>query len=268
MNRTVFLRKYGPWALITGASEGIGQAFAQQLAALGLNLVLVARRVDRLHELAQGLKTGYRIETVVAAADLGTPEGLAAVDRTTTGVEVGLLVACAGFGTSGLLLGTELAREREMLDVNCYALLHGCVVFGRRFRQRGGGGLILMSSLVGWQGTPRSAHYAATKAYVQSLAEALAIEWKPAHIDVLACAPGPVHSGFAARAGMRMSAAVLPATVARASLRALGRQGTVVPGSLSKWLTWSLLPLPRSVRTRILAQVMGAMTKHQGRAGA
>lgn len=123
--------------------------------------------------------------------------------------------------------------------------------------------MILLTSLVGWQGVPQSAHYSATKAYVQSLAEALRVELKPKGIDVLACAPGPVHSGFAMRANMVMSAAVLPPVVARESLRALGRKGTVIPGGLSKLLTYSLLPLPRVLRTRILAQVMAGMTKHQ-----
>jgi len=85
---------------------------------------------------------------------------------------------------------------------------------------------------------------------------------------VLASAPGPVHSGFADRADMRMGAAITPGTVAQASLRALGRTGTVIPGGLSKLLTYSLMPLPRSLRARILAQVMGGMTKHQNARGA
>ena len=121
----------------------------------------------------------------------------------------------------------------------------------------------MLSSLVGWQGVPKSAHYAATKAYVQSLAEALRIELKPKNIDVLASAPGPVHSGFAARARMAMGAAVPPEVVARTSLNALGKQGTVIPGRLSKLLTYSLLPLPRVLRSLIMSKVMGGMTKHQ-----
>ena len=264
MNQSQFQKRYGPWAVVTGASEGIGYAFAHQTAALGMNLALAARRGDRLQQLAQDLKAKYRVHTVVVEADLSTPKGLDTVVQATAELDVGLFIACAGFGTSGPLLQADLARERNMLEVNCFAVLHGCVVFGNRFRQRGGGGMILMASLVGWQGTPHSAHYAATKAYVQSLAEALAVEFKNARIDVLASAPGPVHSGFAARADMRMTAAVSPVAVARVSLRALGRKGTVIPGGLSKLLTWSLRPLPRRMRTRILAQVMGGMTKHQG----
>jgi short-subunit dehydrogenase len=150
-----------------------------------------------------------------------------------------------------------------MLEVNCYAPLYHCVHFGQRFRARGRGGIILMSSLVGWQGTPWATHYAATKAYVQALAEGMHVELKPAGVDVLASAPGPVHSGFASQADMRMGAAAAPADVARASLAALGRRTTVVPVLLSRLLTYSLAILPRMVRTRVMGSVMHRMTKHQ-----
>ncbi len=267
MNRQTFLSKYGPWAVVTGASDGIGYAFAEQLASRGMNLMIVARRADRLNELALELRTRYGVEVQMLAVDLSTPEGLAELASATEPINVGLLVASAGYGTSGPLLRANLRQERNMLDLNCYAVLEQCVVFGNRFALRGKGGIILLSSLVGWQGVPQSAHYAATKAYVQSLAEGLRLELKPNQIDVLACAPGPVQSGFASRADMVMGAAVLPQTVAEEALRALGRQGTVIPGGLSKLLSYSLVPLPRSIRSLILGQVMGGMTKHQ-RSGA
>ena len=263
MNQNRFLRKYGPWAVVTGASDGIGLAFSEELAAIGLNLVLVARRADRLDALSDDLRSKYGTESVVVPADLSTPEGLGKVDKATANLDVGLLVAAAGYGTSGPLLGADLEREHNMLEVNCFAVLQQVVSFGNRLTRRKRGGIILMSSLVGWQGVPQSAHYAATKAYVQSLAEALRFELKPQGVDVLASAPGPVNSGFAARAGMRMGAAASPASVAKASILALGRKGTVLPGGLTKLLTYSLLPLPRSIRTIILVKVMGGMTKHQ-----
>lgn len=263
MNQKRFLDRYGPWAVVTGASDGIGLAFASELAAIGLNLILVARRADRLHALSRDLQSKFGTESLVVPADLSTPEGQAKVDAATNPLDVGLLVAAAGYGTSGPLLAADLTREHNMLEVNCFAVLQQVIAIGNRLARRKRGGIILMSSLVGWQGVPQSAHYAATKAYVQSLAEALRIELKPQGIDVLASAPGPVHSGFAARANMRMGAAASPATVAKASIHALGRTGTVLPGALTRLLTYSLLPLPRSIRTIILARVMGGMTKHQ-----
>jgi len=263
MNKAKFLSKYGPWAVVTGASDGIGRALACECAAAGLNVVAVARRSEKLEHLAGELRHDFGRESRSIVADLGTREGLEALDRLTKDLDLGLFVASAGYGTSGVLLDSDLAREHDMLEVNCFALLHGCVHFGRRFRDRGRGGIVLMSSLVGWQGTPMAAHYAATKAYVQSLAEAMHMELKAYNIDVLASAPGPVQSGFAARADLRMSVAVTPQLVARKTLQALGQSGTVVPGALSKLLTWSLAPLPRSIRVRIMGMVMSGMTKHQ-----
>jgi len=123
--------------------------------------------------------------------------------------------------------------------------------------------LVLLSSLVGFQGVPRAAHYAATKAYVQTLAEALHVELGPLGVDVLASAPGPVHSGFAARADMRMGVALQPSAVARVTLSALGHTTTVAPGLLSKVLLGALVPLPRWARTRVMGRVMRGMTQEK-----
>jgi uncharacterized protein len=258
-----FRERYGPWAVVTGASEGIGRAFALETARSGLHVALVARRRESLELLAKELATCHGAETLVIASDLSTRPGLDAVVEATKDLDVGLLVAAAGFGTSGPILRADLEQERAMLEVNCYALLAHSVHFGQRFAARGRGGMILMSSLVGWQGTPFAAHYAATKAYVQSLAEAMHAELKAHGVDVLASAPGPVRSGFAARAAMKMSAATAPAEVARCSLAGLGRHTTEVPGLLSKFLTYSLATLPRPVRTRVMGLVMHGMTRHQ-----
>ncbi|HVO62903.1 MAG TPA: SDR family NAD(P)-dependent oxidoreductase [Terriglobales bacterium] len=263
MNRELFVQKYGPWAVVTGASDGIGRAFAEQLAALGMNVVLVARRGDRLQQLATEIRLRYQVEARVIAADLSAAMGRATVEEGTTGLDVGLLVAAAGFGTSGPVISANLDVERNMLDINCFAVLEQSVAFGQRFVKRGRGGIILMASLLGWQGVSGAAHYAATKAYVQSLAEGLHRELASSNVDVLASAPGPVNSGFAGRADMRMGKADAPATVARASLQALGTKATVIPGALGKFLSYSLLSLPRFLRVRILTGVIASMTQHQ-----
>ena len=122
---------------------------------------------------------------------------------------------------------------------------------------------MLMSSIVGFQGMPYAAHYAATKAYVQTLAEGLKVELAPAGVDVLAEAPGPTRSGFADRAGMRMGAASDAAGVAQPILDSLVRRTTMLPGLLAKLLTYSLVPLPRWARVRIMGRVMYGMTKHR-----
>lgn len=255
--------RYGPWAVVTGASDGIGRAIAARLAAAGVHLVLVARRRAVLEALAASLREAHGIEARVVAVDLGRPGAAATLDAETADLDVGLLVAAAGYGTSGRFLEASAEAERDLLAVNCGAVLDATMVFARRFAGRGRGGIVLLGSLVGLQGCPFAAHYAATKAYVQALAEGLRLELASSGVDVVSSAPGPVHSGFAARAGMRMGAAVRPETVARETLAALGRRTTAVPGLLSKVLTYSLAPLPRPLRARILGTVMRGMTKHR-----
>lgn len=254
--------QYGPWAVVTGASDGIGREMAVTLAEAGLNLVLVARRQEVLETLAPQLNT-HGVQTLVVAADLAQEEGVKRVIDATQHLDIGLLVAAAGFGSSGAFLQTSLRQELDMLDVNCKAVLAMTHHYAQRFVERRRGGIVLMSSLVAFQGVPGAANYAATKAYIQTLAEGLHAELAPLGVDVLASAPGPVHSGFAERANMRMSAALSAREVARATLSALGRQITVRPGQLSVLLEASLAPLPRWARTRIMARVMGGMTKHQ-----
>ncbi len=255
--------KYGPWAVVTGASEGIGRAMAIELAAAGLNLVLVARREELLARLATELKAQHRIEARVLPLDLADRPAATTIFNETSDIEVGLLAAIAGFGTSGRFVDSQLGSELEMIDVNCRAVVELCHHFARRFAAQQRGGLMLMSSLLAFQGVPRAAGYAATKAFIQTFTEGLRLELRPLGVDVLASAPGPVRSGFEARADMRMSAASEPAVVARQSLAALGRRGTVRPGFLSKFLEASLAPLPRWGRSRIMAVVMGGMTRHQ-----
>ena len=126
-------------------------------------------------------------------------------------------------------------------------------------RARGKGGIILMSSIVAFQGVPNSANYAATKAYVQTLAEGLSRELGPSGVSVLSSAPGPVHTGFASRAGMQMGGATTAQTVARATLNALGQSTTTRPGLRSKLLGYGLGTLPRGIRSRILGTIMKGM---------
>lgn len=255
--------RYGPWAVITGASSGIGRALALRLAEAGFSLVLVARRQEALEQMAADWTAQHGGQYRVIAVDLAREGAACWVTEATMDLDVGLLVAAAGFGTSGPFLASSTEQELEMLNVNCRAPLELSLHFGQRFARRGRGGIILMSSIVAFQGMPSAAHYAATKAYVQSLAEALSVELAPLGVDVLASAPGPTQSGFGARADMRMGKALTPSDVAQPTLNALGRKSTVLPGLLSKMLVYSLIPLPRRVCVRIMGAVMGSMTKHQ-----
>lgn len=253
-----FRARYGPWAVVTGASAGLGRASAQLLADAGINLVLVARRGDVLDQMAKDFAD---VQARPIVGDLATAEGRAALEEGTTDLDVGLLVAAAGYGTSGPFLDSDWGVEDSMLDLNCRASLWACAHFGPRLVARGQGGIVLFGSVVGLQGTPYSAHYAATKAYVHTLAEGLYVELKPRGVDVISCAPGPVRTEFADRAGLAMGQAAQPGSVMAATLNALGRQPSIAPGLLAKALTFGLAPLPRSARSQILARVMRQMSQ-------
>ena len=254
-----WVARYGPWAIVTGASDGLGRAFARHLAARRINLVLVARRGAALGVLAEELQVNHAIRCIVIPMDLGHQHSVASLDKQTAHLDIGLVVAAAGFGSIGPLIDRPLEDETDMLAVNAGAVLRIAHHFGKRLVARQSGGLVLFGSVVGFQGTPLSANYAATKAYVQSLAEALAIEWDPFGVDVLSCAPGPVATAFADRAGMSIAAAATPESLIEPCLDALGRRTTIRPGPLAKLLGYGLMILPRPIRVRVLHLVMRRM---------
>ncbi|MFN4062289.1 MAG: SDR family NAD(P)-dependent oxidoreductase [Paracoccus hibiscisoli] len=253
------LQDFGPTALITGASDGIGRACAEQLAAQGFDLILVARSRALLDDLAFTLREEHGVHVRVHAPDLTDPEAVTTLLETTDALPIGLVVAAAGYGSTGRFVDQPLESELAMIDLNCRAVTALAHRFGQRMQARGRGGIMLFGSLVGFQGAPFSATYAATKSFVQSLAEGLAVELRPHGVSVLSVAPGPVGTGFASRAGMTMGKAARPDRVAAAALGALGRQGTVRPGFQSKALGWSLGMLPRGMRVLAMGRIMQGM---------
>jgi uncharacterized protein len=265
LHATALVRRYGQWALVTGASDGIGEAIARELSAQGMNLVLASRREAALNKLAEELRVQHGVQTQVVASDLQRHEANEALFDAIRTLDIGVFVAAAGFGTSGSFLQTNLDDELSMLDVNCRSVLHLTHLFAGRFAARAPrrSAIVLLSSLVAFQGVPRASNYAATKAYVQSLAEGLAIELAPQGVDVLAVAPGPVASGFAARANMTMAKATPSTEVARETIAALGRRRFIRPGGLSKFLGYSLATLPRWGRVQVMTKVMAGMTRHK-----
>ena len=255
--------KYGPWAVVTGGSSGIGKELSLRMAESGLNIILVARNLESLEKTKYEIENLYPVNTQFIQADLSTSEGIATVLKETQSHKIGLLVNSAGFGTSGLFIQSDLMQEQNMLSVNCASVLTLTYHFIQRFKIKKRGGIIFLSSIVGFQGVPNAAHYAATKAYIQSFAEALAIECEPDGIDVLSAAPGPVHSGFADRADMDLGSALKPEDIGIPILNALGKKTNVYPGMLTKILTYSLKTVPRWAKVRIMNLVMSGMTKHQ-----
>ncbi|GLP72920.1 short-chain dehydrogenase [Mycobacterium antarcticum] len=205
-----FSERYGPWALVTGASDGIGLAMAHRLAALGVNLVLVARREAVLRTLAAELTAAHHVETLVISADLVQPGAADHVVTATAGLDVGSIVLAAGFGSTGAFAEARLTDELEMIAVKVGAVAQLTHLLGARLIERGRGGIVLFGSIVGWQGVSGQATYAATKAFVQSFAEGIHPEYAAHGVDVLCVAPGPVDTGFGDRAGLAWAAQPRP----------------------------------------------------------
>lgn len=256
---TRFSDRFGPWAVITGASSGIGEAFATGLAKRGVHLVLHGRREEALQAIARDLAETHGIQTRVVVADLADREAISGVLREIEDVDIGLFVACAGYGSSGPFIDADRADELAMIDVNCSAVIAMTHHLASRMVERKRGAIVFMSSLVAYQGTPWAATYAATKAFVQSFAEALRVECSASGVRVIACTPGPVRTSFATRARMTLGAADTPETVAEETLRTMGRRSTIRPGLVSKFLIGSLSMLPRWGRVRVMNKVMGSM---------
>jgi uncharacterized protein len=252
-------------ALVTGASSGIGNAFARQLAAEGTNLVLVARDERRLEDLAQQLRQENSVNVEVLVADLSDDEQVSHVEkRLSVSPPIDLLINNAGLGTFGTFRQLPLGGELQQIDVNIRAVLrlaHAALAYMSSY---GNGTVLNMSSTTGLQPFPGSATYAATKAFVTSFSESLHEEARGTGVNVTAVVPGSVRTEFAERAGKAEEFGRLPAfmflspeKVARDGLRGARRgRALVVPGVGYKMMVAFMSMAPRGVVRRFGA-VMG-----------
>ncbi|MDA3811111.1 MAG: SDR family NAD(P)-dependent oxidoreductase [Spirochaetaceae bacterium] len=227
----LFRSQYGPWALIAGASEGLGAAYAQAIAARGLNLVLIARRQNLLKSLSEDLKKKYGIQVIIQAQDLSDLTLLKDFINSLQ-VEIGLLVYNAAFAPISLFQDLEEEQLLKITHVNVRAPLVLVKTLSDQMRARRRGGIILMSSLSGFQGSPKIAVYGASKAFNTILAEALWSEMKESGIDVLACCAGAVRTpGYSSARSTKEAPGTLDAeAVLIEALKSLGKRPMVIPG--------------------------------------
>jgi len=246
--------------LITGASSGIGREFAERFAADKANLVLVARSEDKLDQLAAKLRQQAGVDVRVIAKDLTDPAAPQAISDQldADGVSVDVLVNNAGFGAAGTVAGLPLERQINMIELNVTVLTHLTRLFLPGMLRRRRGGVLNVASTAAFQPGPHMAVYFATKAYVLSFTEALAVELSGTPVRATCLAPGPTHTGFGAEAGMENSrlfklGAMDPRTVAAAGHRAFRRgKVIVVPGLRNKLGTLSARFVPRAVVRRFV----------------
>jgi short-subunit dehydrogenase len=256
-----FRARYGPWALVAGASEGLGAEFATQLAARGLHLVLVARREDMLHSLASDLEGRYGVEARAVPLDLARDDAGTALVERTAGIDVGMLVFNAALSAIGPFLDTSLDTHLTELQINCRGPLVLTHTFGRQMLARRRGGMIVMSSLSATMGSALIANYAATKAYNLVLAEGLWDELRSGGVDVLACCPAVVSTpNYVASAPHGSRSAMAPRVVVEHTLAALGREPSVIPGAANRLSAFALRRLlPRKSTISLMGRVMRAM---------
>ncbi len=256
-----FVERYGPVALITGASSGIGWAFAEELAERGFDLVLAARRTDRLEELAAKLKAAHGTTSRLCEADLSQVDAPAKLLADTAGSDIGLVVSNAGFNIRGYFETTDAAQMAEMLTVNCHApmqLAHG---FLPRLKARQKGGLIFTSSVEGLIGCPFSTAYSATKALVVGLGEGLWGELQDTGVDVLTLCPGATESEATAKYAEKYAAVpnMQPARdVARLALDNITNGPTFVPNDHYRAQFAQLTAMPRQDALRAMAGALKA----------
>lgn len=230
----------GKWALVTGASAGIGVALAEELASGGANLALTARRKDRLDALAQRLASTYKIKTEVYPADLAglaAPESIFAFTRD-KGIEIDLLINNAGFGKYGEFPSVPKERLLDMVQVNCSAVVHLTHLFVQGMVARRRGDILILASTASFQAVPYISTYAATKAFDLLFAEGLAEELKPYGIRVCALCPGSTESEFHVIAGQNkfIHRAETAQKVARTGLKALAAGKSYVISGLGNYL--------------------------------
>jgi uncharacterized protein len=252
----------GKWALVTGASAGIGEAIAQQLAAAGAHLVVTARRTDRLTALASYLNSQYGVRVEVVQADLAKCGAAGEIDAFTDGkgIEVELLVNNAGFGAFGYIQDIPENRLLEMIQVNCSAVVELTRLYVTGMVERKHGDILVVASTAAFQAVPFISAYAATKAFDLIFAEGIAEELRPFGVRVCALCPGSTNTEFqqvAKQPDRAFRFAETAEKVARVGLEGLARGETcVISGARNRWMIASERVAPRSFVAKMAAKMM------------
>jgi len=265
VDKADFAARYGSWAIVAGASEGLGAAYAEELAARGLNLILVARRVELLQSLASTLSKKYNVETKIIAIDLAASDAIEQIAENTNDLEIGLLIYNAAFSAIGPFLDRPFEDHLREIHTNAFAPLKLIYLLAEKMLARGRGGIVLMSSLSAFQGSAYISTYAATKAFNIVLAEGLWEEWRERGVDVLVCVSGAVKTpNYIAsepeQTGGLGDMTMNPDQVVQEALKALGKGPYVIPGRMNRISSFVMRHLlPRKMAIKFMGKILREM---------
>ncbi|MFQ5416265.1 MAG: SDR family NAD(P)-dependent oxidoreductase [Myxococcota bacterium] len=259
-----FEDRYGPWAIVAGASEGIGQAWCRRLAERGLNVFLIARREGPLRAEAAEIEGRTGVRTAVLAADLSVPDAALRIAAATRDLDVGFLVYNAAYAEVSEFLSQSDDSHRRTVDLNCRGVLLLTQAVANRLVARGRGGIVLMSSMSGWQGSALMSTYGASKAFITVFGESLWSELRPLGVDVQVCVAGATRTpNFLARtpeSKQRGAFPMAPDAVVDASLARLGKGPTAIAGGVNRAVHIILNKLaPRSAAIRFFSRTVRGM---------
>ena len=235
MKKIIDKERFGPWAIVTGASSGIGKEFARQLAADGLNLVLVARRLSLLEDLGRSLTKEFGIRYRVIEADLAEENSIEKIAAATDDLDIGLLISNAGTGKAGKFLSFEEDEQKWFVRLNALSHLSLTHYFGRRFSKRGKGGVLLTGAMGAADGVPYMASMAGSKALLLSLGKSLHMEFKESGLHITVLITPPTDTPIVSKLGFNkdtMPMKVLPVEqcVKEALLAFRANRATIMPG--------------------------------------
>jgi short-subunit dehydrogenase len=260
-----FQQRYGKWAIVAGASDGLGAEYAKQLASRGLDLILIARREELLQALASQLSEQYKIKAKTIVLDLSIPDAAEQIVKQTMDLEIGLLVYNAAFSAVGPIQERTMNEHMQEIHTNIHSPFKLVYLLGQRMLARGRGGVVLMSSLSAFQGSAYISTYAATKAFNIVFAESLWEEWRTRGVDVMVCISGAVKtpnfvSSQPAKTGGLGDMTMLPDVVVQETLAALGKQPYVIPGRMNRLASFVMRHvLPRTVSIKFMGRTLRGM---------
>ncbi len=253
--KSQFKEKYGQWAVITGGTSGIGEAFAHLIAKQGVNIVLVARTQNILDQKASSLASKYQVEVRIVQADLSSSEDYKKLIEETKELKVGLFIPCAGIENHGITTTIPLEKELALIQLNVTSTYILTQHYATKMVQRGKGGILLVASLIGHMPNPYFSNYAGSKAYVVNFGTSLHWEMKKKGVDVTVLSPGVTDTPMSKSEDIDWSKApfsiMSPKATAELGLKGLGKKPLVIPGTKNRimmFMTTRLTPLKVAIK--------------------